>query len=228
MFLLLPFGTPLCLCGLSEWRYSKISPETTWEAVGTLSAFLPAAHSFILCTVCFCPRSKPKCCPWCIFTCGLGFMVYPPLVTFAFSSVQFSRSVVSDSLWPHEPQPARPPCPSPTPGVHPNPCPLSLAIQPSHPLSSPSPPAPNLSQHQGLFQWVSSSHQVAKVLEFQLQHQSFQWTLRTDLLLINSSSFTLGFSCLNYIFCASRLGEFPSSAFWIWYKKYSACGSSLA
>ena len=49
------------------------------------------------------------------------------------------------------------------------------AIQPSHPLSSPSPPALNLPQHQGLFQWVSSSHQVAKVLEFQLQHQSFQW-----------------------------------------------------
>ena len=46
------------------------------------------------------------------------------------------------------------------------------AIQPSHPLSSPSPPSLNLSQHQGLFQWVSSSHQVAKVLEFQLQHQS--------------------------------------------------------
>ena len=47
------------------------------------------------------------------------------------------------------------------------------AIQPSHPLSSPS-PAINLSQHQGLFKWVNSSHQVAKVLEFQLQHQSFQ------------------------------------------------------
>ena len=56
------------------------------------------------------------------------------------------------------------------------------AIQPSHPLSPPSPPAPNASQHQGLFQWVSSSHKVAKVLEFQLQHQSFQWTPRTDLL----------------------------------------------
>ena len=56
------------------------------------------------------------------------------------------------------------------------------AIQPSHPLSSPSPPAFNISQHQGLFQWVSSSHQVAKVLEFQLQHQSFQWTPRTDFL----------------------------------------------
>ena len=54
------------------------------------------------------------------------------------------------------------------------------AIQPSYPLSSPSPPAFNLSQHQGLFKWVSSSHQVAKVLEFQLQHQSFQGTFRID------------------------------------------------
>ena len=60
--------------------------------------------------------------------------------------------------------------------------PVSNAIQPSHPLSSPSPPAPNPSQHQGLFQWVNSVHEVAKVLEFQLQHQSFQWTPRTDLL----------------------------------------------
>ena len=56
------------------------------------------------------------------------------------------------------------------------------AIRPSHPLSSPSPPAPNPSQHQGLFQWVSFSHQVTKVLEFQLQHQFFQWILRTDFL----------------------------------------------
>ena len=56
------------------------------------------------------------------------------------------------------------------------------AIKPSHPLSFPSPPAFNLSQHQGLFKRVTSLHQVAKVLEFQLQHQSFQWTLRTDLL----------------------------------------------
>ena len=52
------------------------------------------------------------------------------------------------------------------------------AIQPSHPLSSPSPPAPNPSQHQGLFQWVNCSHEVAKVLEFQLQHQPFQWIFR--------------------------------------------------
>ena len=56
------------------------------------------------------------------------------------------------------------------------------AIQPSHPLSSPSPPALNLSQHQGLFKWVSSSHQWPKYWSFQLQHQSFQWIFRTDLL----------------------------------------------
>ena len=56
------------------------------------------------------------------------------------------------------------------------------AIQPSHPLSSPFPPAPNPSQHQSLFQWVNSSHEVAKVLEFQLQHHSLQRNPRADLL----------------------------------------------
>ena len=56
------------------------------------------------------------------------------------------------------------------------------AIQPSHPLSSPSPLTFNLSQPQGLFKWVSSSHQVSKILEFQLQHQPFQWIFRTDFL----------------------------------------------
>ena len=58
---------------------------------------------------------------------------------------------------------------------------ISDAIQPSHPLSSPSPTF-NLSQYQGLFQWVSPLHQVVKVLEFQLQHQSFQCIFRTDFL----------------------------------------------
>ena len=106
------------------------------------------------------------------------------------SSVQFSCSVVSDSLRPHEAQQTRPPCPTPTPEVHHQLLKsthtdvhwVNDAIQPCHLLSSPSPPALNLSQHQGLFQWVSSSHQMAKVLEFQPQHQSFQWTPRTDLL----------------------------------------------
>ena len=60
--------------------------------------------------------------------------------------------------------------------------PVSDAIQSSHPLSSPSPPAPNPSQHQSLFQWVNPSHEVAKVLEFQLQHHSLQRNPRVDLL----------------------------------------------
>ena len=61
-------------------------------------------------------------------------------------------------------------------------CWVGDAIQPSYPLSSPSPPAFNLSRHQDLFQGVSSLHQVARILEFQLQHQSFQWIFRTDFL----------------------------------------------
>ena len=56
------------------------------------------------------------------------------------------------------------------------------AIQPSYPLSSPSLPVFSLSEHQGLFHWMNSSHQVAKVLELQFQHQSFQWIFRTDFL----------------------------------------------
>ena len=59
---------------------------------------------------------------------------------------------------------------------------VSGAIQPSHPHLSHSPPAFNLSWHQGLFKWISYLYQVAKVLEFQLQHQSFQWIFRTDFL----------------------------------------------
>ena len=59
---------------------------------------------------------------------------------------------------------------------------VGSAIQPTHPLSSPSLPTFHLSQHQGLFQWVSSSQQVTKVLEFQLQHQSLQWIFKTDFL----------------------------------------------
>ena len=86
-----------------------------------------------------------------------------------FSLVQFNRSVVSDSLRHHESQHARPPCPSPTPGVHSDSCPSS---QWCHPAISSSvvrfPPAPNPSQHQSLLQWVNSLHEVAKVLEFQL------------------------------------------------------------
>ena len=81
---------------------------------------------------------------------------------------------MSNSLRPHESQHARPPCPSPTSTVYSNSCPSSRWCLPA--ISSsvvPSPPAPNPSQHQSLFQSVNSSHEVAEVLEFQLQHQSF-------------------------------------------------------
>ena len=87
--------------------------------------------------------------------------------------------MVSDSLWPHELQHTRLPCLSLSPRVCSNLHPLSGWCHPTiHLLSSPSPPVLNLSQNQGLFQWVGSSHQVAKVLE--LQHQSFQWIFRVD------------------------------------------------
>ena len=88
---------------------------------------------------------------------------------------------------------------------------VSDAIQPSHPLSSLSPPAPNPSQHQGLFQRVNSSYEVAKVLEFQIRHQSCQWTPRTYLLqdgMVGSpfsprdsqeSSPTLQFKSINFL-----------------------------
>ena len=94
-----------------------------------------------------------------------------------FSSVHFSCSVVSVSLQPNGLQHAGLLCQSPTPGALSNSYPSSRWwIQPSHPLLSPSPPTFNLSQHQDIFTWVTSLHQVAKVLEFLLQHQSFQWT----------------------------------------------------
>ena len=101
-------------------------------------------------------------------------MIPPALLFFRkIQSVQISpvQSLsVSNSLWPHGLQHASLPYQSPTPRAYSSSCPLSHcdAIQPSHPLSSPSPPAFNPSHHQGLFQWVSSSHWVAKILEFQL------------------------------------------------------------
>ena len=94
---------------------------------------------------------------------------------------------------------------------------VSGAIQPSHPLSSPS-PAFNLSQHQGLFKWVSSSHQVAKVLDFQLQHQSFQWIFRTDLLLGWTGWISLQSKGLSRVFSNTTVQKasiFQCSAFFI-------------
>ena len=98
------------------------------------------------------------------------------IINLNYFTVQFSCSVISDPLLLQGLQHARLP-------VHHQLPELTQthvywagdAIQSSHPLSSPSPPAFNLSQHQRLFQGVSSLHPVAKILEFQLQHQSFQW-----------------------------------------------------
>ena len=98
------------------------------------------------------------------------------------SSVQFSCSVMSNCLQPHESQHARSPCQLPTLRVYSNSCPSSRWCHPA--ISSsvvPFSSCPNPSQQQSLFQWVNSLHEVAKVLEFQLQHQSFQIP-RTDLL----------------------------------------------
>ena len=97
--------------------------------------------------------------------------------------VQFSHWVVSDSLRPHGLQHARPPCPSPTPRVYSNSCPSCKWCHPT--ISSSVIPFSSCLRYfptSGSFQMSSSSHQVAKILEFQLQHQSFQWIFRTDFL----------------------------------------------
>ena len=123
---------------------------------------------------------------------------------------QFSHSVMSDPLQPHEPQHAMLPCPSPTPGVHSHSCPSSQWCHPA--ISSsvvPFSSCPQSHPASESFQWVNTSHEVAKVLEFQLQHLSFQRTPRADLLqngLVGSpcspkdsqeSSPTPQFKCIN-------------------------------
>ena len=98
--------------------------------------------------------------------------------------IQFNCSVMSHSLWLHESQHARRPCPSPIRGVYSNPCTSSWWCHPS--ISSSVilfSSCPQSLPTSGFFQWVNSLHEVTKVLEFQLQHQSFQWTPRADLLL---------------------------------------------
>ena len=112
------------------------------------------------------------------------FYWYDPNLSLpAFSSVQFSRSVMSDSLRPHESQHARPPCPSPTPGVRSDSCPLSPWCHPA--ISSsvvPFSSCPKSLPASESFPWDNSLHVVAKVLGFQLQHHSFQRNPRVDLL----------------------------------------------
>ena len=116
-----------------------------------------------------------------IQTLSIFFFYY--FLILCLSSVLFSRWVMCNSLWPHEVQHDRHPCPSTSPGVHPNPCPLS---QWCHQTVSSSvvtfSSCPQSFPASGPFQMSQLSHQMTKVLEFQLQHQSFQWTPWTDLL----------------------------------------------
>ena len=107
----------------------------------------------------------------------------PPVapITHSKYSVYFSYSIMSDSLQPHGLQHARLPCPTPTPRAYSNSCPLSQWHHPTiSSLSSPSLPIFHISQHQGLFQWVSSLHQEAKVWELQHQSSSHVWMWELD------------------------------------------------
>ena len=100
------------------------------------------------------------------------------------SSVQFGHSVLFDSLQPNGMQHAKPLCPTPTPRFYSNTCSLSQWCHPTISSSVTSFPfcPQNLFQHQGLFHWVVSLHKVTKALELQVQHQSYQWICRVDLL----------------------------------------------
>ena len=115
-----------------------------------------------------------------------------PSIQFQF---QFSCSVMSDSLRPHGLQHARLPCPSPTPGACSNSCPLSWWCHPTI-SSSVIPFSSHLQSFldQGLFQWVSSWHQVVKILLFQLQYQSFQSVLPSIIFYLLRWAFTFLFS----------------------------------
>ena len=119
----------------------------------------------------------------------------------------FSPSVVSNSLWKQESSiPGPPVLHYPLEFAQTHVHRVSDAIQPSHPLLSPSPPALNLSQHQSLFQWISSLHQVAKLLELQLQHWSFHINIQ-DL-------FPLGLTGLISLQSKALSGVFSSTTTW--------------
>ena len=142
-----------------SWRCSRYLPTWSWGQVEKLKQ------------VSICKRKKLESANWGKYLCDSLLLLFspsvmsnsllPPWAAACQASLSFT---ISWSLVKH----------------------MSMesvdATQPSHPLLSPSPPAFNLSQQQDLFQWISSLHQVVKVLEHQLQHQSFQWIFRTDFL----------------------------------------------
>ena len=111
-------------------------------------------------------------------------MDHMPIHRFRWIMLLFSHSVVSNSSRPQALQHTRLPCPSPSPGVHSNPCPLSQWCHPT--ISSSVIPFSSCPQSflasQSLLMSRLSSHQMTKVLEFQLQHHSFQWVFKTDLI----------------------------------------------
>ena len=148
------------------------------------------------------------------------------------SSVQFSHSVMSDSFDPMDCSTPGLPVHYQLPELTQTHVQVSDAIQPSHPLSSPSPLAFNLSQHEGLFQWVSSLHQVAKVLEFQLQHQSFQWIFRAGFLRMDWLDLLVVQGTLKSLFQnhSSKSSILRRSAFFIVQlsHRYSTTGKTVA
>ena len=164
------------LIGLMQRKLPLIALWTKW--VLAFFPFCDSGHTMqeTKRTLPGCPCSKV----W-IRVIFYKFLLSPHSLPVQFSSVQLLSHV--RLLRPHGPQHARPPCPSPTPRVYPNICPLSWWCHPTIsssviPFSCPqSFPASGSFQMSQLF-----AFQVAKVLEFQLQHQSFQWTPRTDFL----------------------------------------------
>ena len=155
----------------------KVVPAALWKR---LSLFHSTA--FFLCWFYLCESVSGFCILFYGSIC-LFFQLYHTVWIAIALSVHFSRSVISNYLQPKGLQHTSLPCPSPTPQACSNSSPLSWWCHPT--ISSSVVPfshAFNLSQHQGLFQWVGPSHRVATVLEFQRQHQSFQWIFRTDFL----------------------------------------------
>ena len=157
VWLVLFFSPWVMECILFFWSYSftphRMNQRTTASSDGCF-AILPVFPYFLTLDT------------FLIHTNKLSLFLASPLCCTVFS-VQFSHSVLINSLQPHGLQHARLLCSSPTPKSWSNSCPSSWWCHPTiHLLSSPFPSAFNLSQHQGLFKWVSSSHQVVKILEF--------------------------------------------------------------
>ena len=169
----LPWTTPSCHSRLSQWFCCFVDDIFCWCCV---KAFQFVIFPFIF-----------------VFVSCLRRHVVVVVVVELLSHVQLFATPPTGA---HQV-----PCPSPSPGICSNSSALSqFTIQPSHPLSLPSPPAFSLSQHQCLFQRVSSSHQVAKVLELQLQHQSLQWIFRIGFLLGLRDLISLQYKGLSRVF----------------------------